>query len=241
MLYYSNKTVFNVGSQVIVNTVNCVGVMGNGLALECRLRYPAMFEDYVTRCKMGRVRVGKPYLYWETPTFGILNFPVKIHWKYPARLSWVEQSLQGFRRLYETTPISSVAFPLVGCHLGKLNPDEIGPLMECFLADLPCEVYICLDREEYATGIEGRMVALVNNDSAWRQAIGLRREIVEAILKARPVKRFRDIRQIAGIGKTTYERLHRWLYSKVSGELTLPMNPPECAACSDRQLPLLHI
>ncbi len=102
----------------------------NGLALECRLRYPGMFEDYVMRCKTGEVQIGKPYLYCEEPTFGILNFPVKVHWKYPAQLSWVEQSLQGFRRLLTATQISSIALPLVGCHLGKLNPDDVQAMME---------------------------------------------------------------------------------------------------------------
>lgn len=239
MLQYFDTTVFNVGAQVIVNTVNCVGVMGNGLALECRLRYPAMFEDYVMRCTTGEVQIGKPYLYWKEPTFGILNFPVKVHWKYPAQLSWVKQSLQGFRRLFEETQISFIAFPLVGCHLGKLNPDEIQPSMEQFLADLPCEVYICLDREEHATGIEGQMVTLLNEDDAWREAIGLRQEIIDVILDARPIKRFRDVRQIAGVGKTTYERLHRWSYSRVSGTGSLSLNHPECATCSGQQLSLL--
>jgi O-acetyl-ADP-ribose deacetylase (regulator of RNase III) len=51
MLKYTDTTVFNVGAQTIVNTVNCVGVMGAGLALECQLRFPEMFQDYVERCK----------------------------------------------------------------------------------------------------------------------------------------------------------------------------------------------
>lgn len=217
MLHYTDTTVFNVGAQVIVNTVNCVGVMGNGLALECRLRYPAMFADYVVRCRQGEVQIGKPYLYWETPTLGILNFPVKVHWKYPARLAWVRQSLQGVRRLLEETPVASVAFPLVGCHLGKLDPDDVQPLMERFLADLPCAVSICLDREDYATGIEGAMVGMLNDDCIWGQALGLRQEMITAILAARPIKRIRDVRMIDGIGKTTYERLHRWLYVRACG------------------------
>ena len=64
MLNYTDTTVFNVQAQVIVNTVNCLGVMGNGLAQECRLRYPEMFADYVERSRLGEVRIGQPYLYW---------------------------------------------------------------------------------------------------------------------------------------------------------------------------------
>jgi O-acetyl-ADP-ribose deacetylase (regulator of RNase III) len=217
--------VFNVGAQVIANTVNCVGVMGNGLALECRLRYPAMFEDYVMRCKKGEVQIGKPYLYWEAPTLGILNFPVKVHWKYPARLSWVEQSLQGFRQLLTETQISSVAFPLVGCHLGKLNPGDVQAMMERYLTDLPCTIYICFDREEYASGVEGQMVALLNEDDTWKQVLGLRQDMTDTIMNARPIKRIRDVRHIARVGKTMYERLHRWLYTRACGGETLVGKP----------------
>ena len=63
MLKYTDTTVFNVGAQTIVNTINCVGVMGAGLALECQLRFPEMFQDYVERCKSTSVKIGKPYLY----------------------------------------------------------------------------------------------------------------------------------------------------------------------------------
>lgn len=218
MLHYTDTTVFNVNAQVIVNTVNCVGVMGNGLALECRLRFPEMFADYAERCRTGQVQIGKPYIYWERPTFGILNFPVKVHWKYPARLIWVEQSLQGFRWLFEQEQISSIAFPQVGCHLGKLNPAAVQPLMERYLVDLPCETYICLDHEEYAIGIEGQMVTLLNECEAWKQAFPHRQDSVEAIFAARPIKRIRDVRTIDGIGKLGYERLHRWLYARVQGK-----------------------
>jgi hypothetical protein len=169
------------------------------------------------RCRLSEVRIGKPYIYWERPTVGILNFPVKMHWKYPARLTWVEQSLQGFRRLVEHMPLSSIAFPLVGCHLGKLQPDDVRPLMERYLADLPCETFICLDQEEFATGIEGQMVDMLNNDGEWQRTIHLRTETIQAIRATRPIKRIRDVRKIDGIGKLGYERLHRWLYDIAVG------------------------
>ncbi len=63
MLRYTKTTVFNVDVQTIVNTINCVGVMGAGLALEFRLRFPEMEQDYVKRCHLEQVKLGKPYLY----------------------------------------------------------------------------------------------------------------------------------------------------------------------------------
>jgi O-acetyl-ADP-ribose deacetylase (regulator of RNase III) len=108
MFHYTDTTVFNVDAQMIVNTVNCVGVMGNGLALECRLRYREMFTDYVDRCRSGEVRIGEPYFYWYTAAFGILNFPCKDHWKFPSRVDWIRRGLAGFLALLPKYPVSSV-------------------------------------------------------------------------------------------------------------------------------------
>ena len=72
---------FATQAQTRVNTVNCIGVMGKGVALEFRKRFPAMFEDYVARCERGEVRLGKPYLYRDTSGIRIVNFPTKKHWR----------------------------------------------------------------------------------------------------------------------------------------------------------------
>ncbi|MHB9023223.1 MAG: macro domain-containing protein [Armatimonadota bacterium] len=214
MLHYSDTTVFNVNAQVIVNTVNCVGVMGNGLALECRLRYPEMFTDYVVRCRRGEVQIGKPYLYWYAETFGILNFPCKDHWKFPSRVEWIRRGLSGFLDLLPQYPITSIAFPPLGCDLGRLRWRDVQPVMEHALGGLPYDVHICLDREECATGIEGAMVGKLNDveNPFWLSALDLPSRTQNALRAVLPVKRIRDLRQADGVGKTTYERVHRYLY-----------------------------
>ena len=80
MIQYTDTTVFNVGVQTIVNTVNCVGVMGAGLALEYQLRFPEMYQEYVERCKRKSITTGRPYLYkgYEIPW--IMNFRLFITW-----------------------------------------------------------------------------------------------------------------------------------------------------------------
>ena len=115
MIIYSDTTVFNVKTQTIVNTVNCVGVMGGGLALEFKLRFPEMYEDYIERCKRKEVRIGRTYLYRDYETPWIMNFPTKKHWKYPSKLQWVQQGLEYFIVNYERYGITSIAFPLLGC------------------------------------------------------------------------------------------------------------------------------
>lgn len=217
MLHYTEASVFDVHAQVIVNTVNCVGVMGNGLALECRLRYPAMYAEYVARCRQGEMRIGQPYLYWYSERFGILNFPCKEHWKFPSQLAWIRRGLEGFRALLPQHRITSIAFPPLGCDLGLLSWHSVRPIMERLLGDLPIEVYVCLDHEVDASGVEGRMVALLNDvDNPFRlSALRLPPRSKAALLSALPIKRFRDLRAVAGVGKTTYERLHRYLYDRV--------------------------
>jgi len=220
MLCYTDTTVFNVNAQVIVNTVNCVGVMGNGLALECRLRYPEMFADYVERCRQGKMRIGAPYLYWYSDDFGILNFPCKEHWQFPSRVAWIRQGLEGFRRLAPSEPLTSIAFPRLGCDLGRLSWHDIQPLMEQTLGDFPATVHICRDRETYATGIDGRMVALLNDTEHpfWLSSLSLSSRILSAIRAGLPIRHFRELRLMDGVGKSTYERIHRELYARVIAE-----------------------
>lgn len=225
MMHHCTTTVFNVGAEVIVNTVNCVGVMGNGLALECRLRYPEMFADYVERCRRGEVRIGSPYLYWYTPKFGILNFPCKQHWKYPSRLAWIAQGLMGVRALPNLSRITSIAFPILGCHLGRLCEADVRPMMERLLADLPTEIFVCADRDEIASGIEGEMVARFNGSEEWLHMIPLQRKVTDALRAVRPLRRFRDLRAASGIGKQTYERVHRLLYTEACGNLAVGQLP----------------
>jgi O-acetyl-ADP-ribose deacetylase (regulator of RNase III) len=96
MLQYTQTTVFNTNAQAIVNTVNCVGVMGAGLALEFKLRFPQMYTDYVSRCKNKNIKIGKVNLYHDQYTPYIINFPTKNHWKYPSNLQWIEAGLIDF-------------------------------------------------------------------------------------------------------------------------------------------------
>ena len=72
---------FDSEAQTLVNAVNCAGVMGKGIALAFKRRYPAMFADYAARCKEGRVRLGEPYLYRGESLPWMLNFPTKGHWR----------------------------------------------------------------------------------------------------------------------------------------------------------------
>lgn len=127
--------------QTLVNTVNTRGVMGKGLALEFRQRYPAMYKDYRRRCREGRVRVGEPYLYAAQHPW-VLNFPTKDDWRRPSRLEWIEAGLQYFVEHYAEWGITSIAFPQLGAQLGGLPWEAVRPLMQRYLDPLPIRVLI---------------------------------------------------------------------------------------------------
>ena len=130
-------------AKTLVNTVNCVGVMGKGIALEFKKRYPLMFNEYEQMCKKGQVRPGEPYYYSDLTGASIINFPTKDNWRSPTKLSYIVSGLRWFRENYKSLGITSVAFPPLGCGNGGLSWGIVGPIMYEYLNDLPImiEVY----------------------------------------------------------------------------------------------------
>ncbi len=130
-------------AQTIVNTVNCVGVMGKGVAQEFKKRFPDMFKEYSGRCSEGRVKPGIPYLYSDLFGTSIINFPTKDHWRSPSKLEDIIQGLDVFVQKYAEWGIQSIAFPPLGCGNGGLEWAVVGPLMYQKLSklDIPVEVY----------------------------------------------------------------------------------------------------
>lgn len=132
--------IFKSKAQTLVNTVNCVGVMGKGLALEFRKRFPDMYKDYLERCKRGEVQLGKPYLYKRVIAPWILLFPTKQHWRSVSKLADIEEGLKYLEKHYKEWGITSLAVPPLGCGLGELNWDIVGPTLYRYLSRLEISV-----------------------------------------------------------------------------------------------------
>jgi O-acetyl-ADP-ribose deacetylase (regulator of RNase III)/uncharacterized protein YwgA len=134
---------FATQAQARVNTVNCIGIMGKGVAQEFKKRYPVMFDDYAKRCALKQVRLGEPYLYQDASGILIVNFPTKDHWRSPSRLADIEHGLDYFAQHCAEWGIKSVAFPPLGCGNGGLNWTEVGPLIygKLHRLDIEVEVY----------------------------------------------------------------------------------------------------
>lgn len=133
---------FESGMQTLVNAVNCRGVMGAGIALEFRERFPEMYKDYRARCKRGEVTIGVPYV-WnaEGPPY-VLNFPTKDDWREKSRVRPIVNGLTSLHARYREWGIESLAVPALGCGLGGLPWETVEPILVGFLSLLPIPVQI---------------------------------------------------------------------------------------------------
>lgn len=144
MLVYVEQDIFQSPAQVLVNTVNTVGVMGKGIAKRFKTVYPQMYIDYRKYCENGSLDIGKLWLY-KSENKWVLNFPTKKHWRNPSKIEYIEKGLQKFVDTYQDKGITSISFPQLGCGNGGLDWEEqVKPLMEKYLKNLPINVFVHL-------------------------------------------------------------------------------------------------
>ncbi len=119
--------------QAYVNTVNCVGIMGKGIALQFKMAYPENYKQYKKECDDGKMRPGKMFVTSDNTVFDpkyIINFPTKTHWKAKSKIEHVEKGLDVLVNTIEELKIKSIVIPPLGCGQGGLDWSEIKPLME---------------------------------------------------------------------------------------------------------------
>src|SRR6201987_4374327 len=127
MVELTQGDILNASVEALVNTVNCVGVMGRGIALQFRKAFPENFKAYEAACKRKEVVPGRMFVY-ETglltgPRF-VINFPTKRHWKGKSRIKDIEAGLVALAREVKDRGIRSIAVPPLGCGLGGLDWSE---------------------------------------------------------------------------------------------------------------------
>ena len=150
MIIFKKGNLFDSECQTLVNTVNCEGVMGKGIALQFKQRYPEMFKEYKHECSIynGDLKLGGDiWIYDYVDIFKpkkILCFATKVRWVYPSKIEWIERGLMQFRDQYKYWGIISCAWPKLGCTNGKLNWEtQVKPLMINYLdnIDIINEIY----------------------------------------------------------------------------------------------------
>ena len=131
MIRFTQGDLFASGCEALVNPVNCVGVMGKGLALQFRSRFPANYEAYREACARGAVRPGRCFVFDAgagRPRV-IVNFPTKRHWREPSRIEDIAAGLDDLAGVLRRHAIGSVAIPPLGCGLGGLPWPRVRSLL----------------------------------------------------------------------------------------------------------------
>ena len=125
--------------EALVNTVNTVGVMGKGIALMFKQRFPDNYRAYAAACQAGEVRVGEMFVTSAVErgrTIWIINFPTKKDWRHPSQLEWVHSGLVALTNVIQEKRIRSIAIPPLGCGNGGLDWNVVRPMIETALSDL---------------------------------------------------------------------------------------------------------
>jgi len=200
--------ILNDKSQTLVNTVNCVGVMGKGIALEFKKRYPAMFEDYKKRCRKGEVEHGVPYHYEDIFGNSIINFPTKDHWRSASRIDDIVNGLDIFINHYKSWNVTSVAFPPLGCGNGGLLWEDVGPLMYRKLSfiDIPVRIYAPYSTPEDHMTCEYLSESMNYNENITGDI--LRTKITpEKVLLLEVLFRLEKMKYASPVGRTIFQKI----------------------------------
>ena len=139
MITFKQGDLFQDQSEALVNPVNCVGVMGKGLALEFKNRFPDNFKEYNQACWKARVQPGRMLVfntYQPEIHRYIINFPTKRHWRDPSRIEDIQTGIQALAEEIRSRRIASIAIPALGSGLGGLRWNEVRPIIEYGLREL---------------------------------------------------------------------------------------------------------
>jgi O-acetyl-ADP-ribose deacetylase (regulator of RNase III) len=140
--YIKDKDIFESDCEVITNPVNCVGVMGGGLALAFKNKFPKMYLKYKEMCANREIIPGKVYLVEGDEKHKVLLFPTKDHYKYLSRYKYITGGLRSLVRQYKDWGIRSIAIPALGCGLGGLDWEDVNSAIEYELKDIVNDISI---------------------------------------------------------------------------------------------------
>jgi O-acetyl-ADP-ribose deacetylase (regulator of RNase III) len=133
MIEFQKGDVLQADVEALVNTVNCVGVMGRGIALQFRKEFPENYTAYKKVCDRGELRPGRMLVFklnqLHNPRY-VINFPTKRHWKAKSRIEDIQAGLEALVEEVRRRGIRSVAIPPLGCGLGGLNWSQVRPMIE---------------------------------------------------------------------------------------------------------------
>jgi O-acetyl-ADP-ribose deacetylase (regulator of RNase III) len=146
MITWTTGDILSSPAEALVNTVNTVGVMGKGIALQFKENFPNNYKAYLDACKKKELEPGKLLPVWDenlrTGKKLIINFPTKIHWRSPSQYEYIEKGLDAMKKLLVEQKVKSIAIPPLGCGNGGLDWNRVRPLIEDKLQDLKLDIFV---------------------------------------------------------------------------------------------------
>lgn len=146
MIHYIEGNILESDAEALVNTVNTIGVMGKGIALQFKKIYPHNYKAYLDACKKGELKIGKLFLTRDYNLSSgekiIINFPTKTDWRKPSEYSYVESGLDALVSLIEQNNIKSIAIPPLGAGNGGLKWEKVKSIIENRLSNLNIDIYV---------------------------------------------------------------------------------------------------
>ena len=140
MIELRQDNLFEADVEALVNTVNTVGIMGKGIALQFKRSFPENFKAYAKACKKGEVQTGQMFIFdrgeLKRPKY-IINFPTKKHWRQKSKIEYITEGLEDLVEQVKRLGVKSIAIPALGSSNGGLNWDEVKPLIEQAFTELP--------------------------------------------------------------------------------------------------------
>lgn len=223
MLEIKKGNIFTTNCNTIVNTVNCVGVMGAGIAYEFRLRYPEMYNKYRNLCIDKLIQIGKLWIYKPENEKWILNFPTKFHWKYPSKLEYLEKGLTKFVETYKEKDITSIAFPLLGAAHGGIPEKQSVEIMKKYLeiVDIPVEIYYYDKYAQDDLYIKFKKLFNSIEEKELAKKSGLRIDFVKKVkiaLDDKEINSISSLLRVSGIGEITLEKSFRFIMDNKNNE-----------------------
>jgi len=217
--------IFTTKAQTIVNTINCVGVMGAGIAYEFRLRYPDMYKKYQQYCSEEKIYIGTLWIY-KNKDRNILNFPTKNDWKYPSKEDYLKLGLQKFIDTYKERGITSIAFPLLGADKGGIDKNRSLSIMKSYLNKCNIDIEIWhfdpTAQDDLYDDFKNKFKILdeetIKKESSLN--MGMIKKLQAALLKD-DINSLSGLLRVKGIGEVTLEKAFKYVLEEKKEKINL--------------------
>jgi O-acetyl-ADP-ribose deacetylase (regulator of RNase III) len=206
--------IFVSDADALIVTVNCVGFMGKGMALECALRFPEVEQEYVKACKTGLIDIGHIYWVQTNSRKNLALFPTKRDFKHPSKLEYINRGLNALISDLKEKNISRVALPKLGSELGGLPWESVEKQVTKHFENIDIDLEIwSYAREENDSYLEQLITEIKLDLPGARKISRLTTDLLENVVaqhESGKLNSFTDLLQFKGVGKNSIKKLVQW-------------------------------